>query len=317
MIEETDILKITSDYDFKKLCTDSLQKLKIRLEKKPELVADITDFNICDLYYIDEQGEEIKNFIRYKLINDINAGPLVDCDNSMIAKKILATILANQKIQINKVNLRSNASRVFNVADSIELETDTMNSFWTTFNIFLKKYICRDLESKCMNHYGKKTAKLKRYWLLKNADEIFSKNNIYKIDAEFPGVANCIVEFRRFALLTHSIGNFTLVPKGYNMRRYSITNDCWDLSLIDLQSRYDEYTWYCNNIHIFLYDDYFNNYDKLKTFENLEVKLLYENHSFKSKLPEDVFEFFEYIRKVNKCIIQRGEKIINCLNAKI
>lgn len=311
MIAETDILNITSNYDFKKNCMNSIEKLTIKIDKNPELVEDIIDFNVCDLYYIDKKGEEIKNFLRYKLINDIYKGPLVDCDNMMLTKKILATILDNQKVIINKVNLKDNNSRIFIIENSVELETDTMNSFWTIFNIFLNKYICPELDSKCIKYYGKKNATLKRYWLLKNIDEILSTDNIDEIESDFPGIVDCITEFKKFALLTHSIGNFTLVPEGYNMRRYSITNDCWDLSLIDLQSRCNEYTWYCNNIHIFLYDDYFNNYDKGKQFNDLNVKPLYHNHSFENKLPKDVFEFFQYLQNINKCIIHRGEKIIN------
>ena len=145
-------------------------------------------------------------------------------------------------------------------------------------------------------------------------DKIFSDERLDKIEIEFPGIKDCYNEFRKFAIFTHTIGNFTLVPKKYNVCRYAITKDCWDLSLIDLQNKYSIYNWYCDNIDIFLYEDCFNNYRKDVKFKELSVELLFENHSFANKLPKNIIEYIEYLVKVNKRISNRGIKMLKIIN---
>lgn len=315
MIDNVDIHKITYDYDFKRFYNRGYSKLKERIEKKPELIADITDFKIQDLKYKDGKGEEIKNFLRYRLINEINGGTIIDCDNMAITKEMLSVFLKKQLIPIKNASIKDNSSRVFTINESIELETDTMNSFWTLFKKFIDDYICSDLTIRYINYYGKKSAKLRDYWLLSNFDAIFSDERLNKIEYEFPGITECYTEFRKFALLTHSIGNFTLVPRGYNTKRYAITKDCWDLSLIDLQRKVDIYKWYSEHINVFLYDNYFKNYKYNAKFEELKVDLLYANHSFTNKLPKDITDYKDYLIKINNNISKRGLSIIKIINS--
>jgi hypothetical protein len=84
-------------------------------------------------------------------------------------------------------------------------------------------------------------------WTVRNVDELspagrgrpaledchYLAENYYRlmdVDKRFRKL-NELLYIRKFAHLTHCLGNLTLVPKGFNSARYSKTKDYWDLSL--------------------------------------------------------------------------------------
>jgi hypothetical protein len=109
--------------------------------------------------------------------------------------------------------------------------SDTMNSFWITYKAAMQ--ICcsgmslgwtvREVDEFHSDGRGRPTKEdtcylAENYYRLMDEDERFRELN------ELPYI-------RRFARLTHCIGNLTLVPRGFNRARSLRTKDYWDLSL--------------------------------------------------------------------------------------
>lgn len=120
MIDNISISQITYDYDFKKFDNKSYNKLLRRLDKNHKLIEDITDFKVETLKYKFEENEDIKNFLRYKLINSIYGSTIIDCDNIAITKELLNILLEKQNIKINSFTPKDNTNRIFKVNDNIE-----------------------------------------------------------------------------------------------------------------------------------------------------------------------------------------------------
>ena len=112
-----------------------------------------------------------------------------------------------------------------------------MNSFYQTYRLLLlssdKSFWKSDFNAFCNNRgvgvkpksIKKNALKLLRYeWLL--SEKVF---NHYENINNHPDVM-------RFATVTHTIGNMTLLPKGFNVGRAIATRDYWDLTLMSLQS---------------------------------------------------------------------------------
>jgi hypothetical protein len=105
-------------------------------------------------------------------------------------------------------------------------------------------------------------------------------------------------ELQRFAQLTHTIGNITLVPKGFNRRRSC--QDYWDFALLKLKAKMTKADWlqYVKNHEMQMY----------VTPEG-DVIPFWENH-FNVLTPTNEEELFEFVRKVNHGIEKRGKALI-------
>lgn len=277
---------------------DYLQDLKKGLYTDEEIQYKIKNnyrLALEELRYNEEDKSEvanIKNWLRYRILFQIYKGVKHDCDCCPIVhemyNKIFETI-GNEKGE----------GRYFQI-DNVTLETDTMNSFSTTFNEFMRKKWYPSI------HNGKKF----KYGTNLNRDINFLKN----IDKWYAQTEDkeVISLFNDFAKLTHSPANMILVPKGYNSERGTsrLTKDYWDLSLIDLKGIYsqnayydDSYRWFFENEFEnkkgFMLDDWFD--------ENGKVKLLFTGHSFKNPLPKNTSEFKECLQNIIKRIENRSK----------
>lgn len=136
----------------------------------------------------------------------------------------------------------------------------------------------------------------KKWW--SNAD---TKNegffNLVKEVLEHDEIGTLLIEY---AKLTHTIGNFVLVPSGFNTGRVSKTDDYWDLSLMLLES---EEKWMLKKllpkyINTFFLWDYVDGEGKITPF--------FATHSFAKKQPSTIYEALELLQKITKAITRRG-----------
>lgn len=154
----------------------------------------------------------IKNWLRYRLRNDN-----FDCDSSTAAKEMYQSLWGVKN---------------WKLPDLGEVTGETMCSFWTTYKqalILCEQEVLRKIlkVEKVTWHRG--IGVKQQVELFIHFDEFSNVNNDPDI--------------KRFAELTHCLGNMIIVPKGVNSRRNSMsekipdnerTFDYWDLSLYHL-----------------------------------------------------------------------------------
>lgn len=268
------------------------------------------------------------------------------------------------------------------------VQSDTMNSFWTTYRFALElligkllKQIILDSEeiddntnkdliykftilfrTEEVRKEGVLNERLKSYF--KSEDEYskhlsyiskgtkkkpeanlyeFLINNYKKIEEllnESFKDDGCIIRIlknlKEFATLTHTIGNFTLVPKGYNVSRRNSTEDYWDLTL-EAQRAFLGNKAFEEMVHRYRLEDYV-----VKNGTNIQVKPLFSGHSFENILSKEKVDFLfqskeptilndlseslfkqkckeldECLVSINKRIKLRGNKLVDILKRKV
>lgn len=158
---------------------------------------------IIDTDYNYNNENNIENFLNYKILGKY------DCD------KIYGEI--------------------FNIEN-----TDTLNSYWTIFKKYAQLNLSKELDlengnikniylDKYKEQYGTDLSS-SQLWCLHINNMIKEKN--ISIDEDFAD----------FAKLTHTIGNFIEVPKGFNVNRYTNTFDYMDLTLLCIYKWYETYS---------------------------------------------------------------------------
>lgn len=282
-----------------------------------------------------DENHQIIKFLKYK----IHKGS--DCDSS-----ILATDLYKQ---LWEVDIEKNPM----------VQGDTMNSFWTTYKFSLKLLIGKLANEDIDNAAHKDLiCKFKDLFLaekdesneeiekqkLNNAQIKILIGNYEKIEKlleERFKDDECIIRIlenlKEFAALTHTIGNFTLVPRGYNVGRYSSTRDYWDLTLESLKvflgnNAFEEI------VHRYHFEDYV-----VKNETDIRVNPLFSGHSFENILSNEKYYFLsqsqsenstilndlleslfeqkckdldECLVSINERIVSRGKKLVDILNGK-
>ncbi|NLP52034.1 hypothetical protein [Bacillus sp. RO1] len=224
-----------------------------------------------------------------------------DCDGCNLILEIHANVYSNKKLEY--------------------LDSDTMNSFYSTYRLLLrsfdKSFWDNDIITFCnkrgidFNNVNNKNKKyLLRYdWLL--SERVF--NHYTEI--------NNLPEVKRFATLTHTLGNMTLLPKGYNVGRATPTKDYWDLTLISLQ-----------NFLGSTFDNFVTDYH-MQDFTADAIEF-WEGHSLEYPLPDSfdrnnvnklnqaqkdeiVYKrILEFMQKVNVRIEKRSKRLFIALKEK-
>ena len=111
--------------------------------------------------------------------------------------------------------------------------------------------------------------------------------------------------FQTFATLTHTIGNFTVLPHWMNTGRYNFSKDYWDIFLLSLQewlhliSPTSE-AW-INFIELYYLQPYVN--------KDYQIEPLWKNHSYGNPLPSTQ-DFPIFLKAVNERIEERGKYMI-------
>lgn len=174
--------------------------------------------------------------------------------------------------------------------NNLQMSPDTMNSY---FNILTQTIEVVDPIGK--REYFK-CIKNKKHW--SNLDT--SKEGFLHLVAkvrEHKEIGPLLVEYAR---LTHTIGNFVLVPKCFNAGRVNKTSDYWDVSLRLLQLdknwlKGESFKEYVNTFFLWDYVD-----------ENYEVKSFFAGHCFENIKPNTTEECVELLQTIMNAIVRRG-----------
>lgn len=304
--------------------------------------------------------EGIKNWLRYRIATTwgkYDNGEIYKmglyteefgCDSTEIVKEVLREMIAPKVESVRYSNFygRNNDGR-FWVDEKIQLVTDTMNSFATTFNVFLRMVIPKvdsDYNETLFNKYGLSQGAIEKYGITGIIDNLPTKiRNIYRdiyylenIDEWVAKLSDremqVLEELKTFCITYHTIGNFTLVPNGYNSDRYLKTSDYWDLTLLDLKEMalkgdYKDvnYKWYIENYAIFLMNNYFIDSTESCPLRDNMPESLYDNHlesyykreageNREVQLPQNMDDLETCVIHMYLAIYVRSLRILLCLN---
>lgn len=261
--------------------------------------------------------ESIKNWLRYRLRFELRCG-MYECDIDDNVFNLYNLIFHENNSRSEKIRRKN---RAFKVKETV-LETDTMNSFATVFNQFIRQSL--------PNGWNKDYPKLFNISLEEATKTDFYRDLFFLINIEewykcgftnqmsekgTAAVQEVFEEFNKFASLTHCLANMILVPFNYNVGRAAITKDFWDLTLIDLQERYTQkqhydggFTFICENMETLMLTDWFEDLTA-GSFDKYTVKLLFKEHSYKKKIPVTNDEYLECIKGINQMIEKRAERL--------
>ncbi|MFC6202678.1 hypothetical protein ACFP1L_12470 [Lactiplantibacillus nangangensis] len=201
---------------------------------------------------------------------------------------------------------------------------DAMNSFKITFTQLLSvsgpfKEKNKETWINNFNEIPKLDMALKE-WVKKdkvnNVDKFyFNKENQLRLNGRLTSI-NLLNEINKFAQLTHSIGNFIVMPMWINQGRAMDNNikDYWDLTMLNLQyflKKFgDEDTWvkYVDSYCLLPFVD-----------EQYNVCELWDNHFNHSAYPKSIEEFEQFYHNVNLLVEERGKCITKklCDNLKL
>ncbi len=171
----------------------------------------------------DEKVGNIRNFLRYKILVHLKTG--IDCDKDPEIFKMYKKLFGSGEFE---------KDRYFKVW-GMTLESDTMTSFITIFNIYLRMKFNGDLLKQYQQYFGKKVKS-------ELARELWSYFNISKWYEEWDDNDKAVIEaFNEFAKSTHTLANMALISKGLNKERSAHGKyDFWDLTLMKIREFYLE-----------------------------------------------------------------------------
>ena len=174
--------------------------------------------------------------------------------------------------------------------DSI-IRGETINSFSTTFTQAIMKSSNRYQVYKEIGINPKK-------YLNKQYPILYYNENYQKFDIMSQNKDN----FEKFAELTHTIGNFTVLPNWMNCGRGMRLYDYWDITLMSLQE-------FLNILSPEAWPNFIKKY-YLQPYVNTDysVQLFWDNHD-NNFLPKET-DFPIFLKKVNERIEERGKFII-------
>ncbi|HFH9925631.1 TPA: hypothetical protein ACGOO8_001161 [Streptococcus suis] len=219
------------------------------------------------------QNDSITAFLKYKELPK-NEG--IDCDKAAF---YLYNILGWQ-----------------NTTEDI-IRGETMNSFITTFYEAIKD--SSDYYT-IANRLGKKPRDRHIPY-----STLYQNQNYLKFDI----IQKNIKEFELFAILTHTIGNFTVLPSWMNTGRYYFSRDYWDITLLSLQE-------WLNILSPDAWTNFIETY-YLQPYVNTEynVELFWEGHDKKILPKKENYPVF--LKKVNERIEERGKYMIKQICNKL
>ena len=219
------------------------------------------------------QNDSITAFLKYKELPK-NEG--IDCDKAAF---YLYNILGWQ-----------------NTTEDI-IRGETMNSFITTFNEAIK-------DSSDYYTIANRLGKEPTDWHIPYST-LYQNQNYLKFDI----IQKNIKEFELFAILTHTIGNFTVLPSWMNTGRYYFSRDYWDITLLSLQE-------WLNILSPDAWTNFVETY-YLQPYVNTEynVELFWEGHDKKILPKKENYPVF--LKKVNERIEERGKYMIKQICNKL
>jgi len=275
---------INENFDFKKipyLNKDNYQEITqlfegILKEERSPLFPNQTMAEVLLYKEVEDETstENIRNWLRYRIINLLLGSNIFDCESSSEAKEVYRLLGWNQ-----------------------ETAFDNINSFQTIWTTVIGKFC-----SSMMNQYYKNE---------KNEYELFAQSLLMKANSllfnkstlatklwqlhhveDFQIPTDILNELSRLAHNTHTIGNFMPCPEHYyNHIKGNFENDCDDrIDLILTRIK--------NFSSSIVYRNYYNHTKKYLTKEELEKILNWFN---KDKI--DTYLLGDYLKWNGKLII--------------
>ena len=258
---------------------DYLQDLKKGLYTDEEIQYKIKNnyrLTLEELKYNEEDKSEvanIKNWLRYRILSQIKKGATHDCDRSPIVHEMYNKIFET-------VGNEKGEGRYFEI-DNVTLETDTMNSFATTFNKFMRVWINNGAR------FNYKTTLSRDIDFLKFIDKWYARTE----DEEIKEVSNELDE--------KSIrGNITIISQNPYIFNFSIRENL----LLAKRDATDEELFlraYDVLVNKFGEDGYAKFYFKDTQYENF-LKDLRDLLKDKKKYVDTQREFIKKLKKDNK-----------------
>ncbi|HFI0213926.1 TPA: hypothetical protein ACGO10_001090 [Streptococcus suis] len=175
---------------------------------------------------------------------------------------------------------------------------ETLNSYITTFTQAITK------DSNYKEICKKIGVNLNEY--LNKQYPILYHNKNYQ---NFEMIQKNLKGFEAFAKLTHTIGNFTVLPHWMNTGRYYFSRDYWDITLLSLQE-------WLNILSPDAWTNFVETY-YLQPYVNTEynVELFWEGHDKKILPKKENYPVF--LKKVNERIEERGKYMIKQICNKL
>lgn len=178
---------------------------------------------------------------------------------------------------------------------------ETMNSFLTTFNRAIRKSSNYDTLTKELGINN-----IKDYYSIPDQPDNNDQPQIPNYQ-RFDIVHNNLPAFQTFATLTHTIGNFTVLPYWINTARNNFSKDYWDITLLSLQEWLAPTTptskaW-INFVEMFYLQPYVN--------QDYQTQLFWEKHSYgyDNLFPTNQ-DIPNFLKAVNERIEERGKYMI-------
>lgn len=263
-----------------------------------------------------EQIDSISKFLEYKA-----TGSNFDCDCCDLTNEIYARLWDCRPLPAPEcckwspryslgvfeeaVNAAVDVAKRTVIFNKGSLERDTMNSFKTTYNqaliIEIKKHPNIEL-CNYQNTYG---------WII-----------IKRLENDHPNLLEAVntnKALQKFACLTHSIGDFTMLfnpniekyksnngNPSFNVGRYRPTKDYWDLSLDLIRNELGDDKLYKAYIKTFSLEECVD-----ASFN--AVPLFTRKVSPDKPEPQTMMELEEFLNNVNHIIETRGKKMISML----
>lgn len=217
-----------------------------------------THGNANKYWNLDEERDSIKRLLKYKIERKDceEAKPPFDCDGSGEDKERDVCWLTREIYRLlwgwmDKGNPKESYEKgtvsryaYLSVASFLSFGPDTMNSYMTVLEHALKidegKNIFEDFQKKINDRYfdGKETQKaISVLFLYRLLIEMADEGIIL---SEYIPSAISYADLEDFAEKCHTLGNFTLVPAGFNTDRAGKFNDFWDQSLLYLKQKAQE-----------------------------------------------------------------------------
>lgn len=279
---------------------------------KPERIAELE--RDMEIFCAPESGQVVKTSIGKKWGIKLD----FDYDDSLLSSYIFwKTLFPKQGNPIEP----KNGLEYKLVIDGAEYRGDTMNSWYTTVNEFVRKYgdhYVLEWNGRCIPS-GHST------W-----EEFLSKPENYR--RAFPSY------IQEFLEAVYTIGNFVLVPMapggGFNTKRSGTYRDYWDLTLRGIYHYYEgeECPALFQEKETKAWLDSFKNWDVFveKNFMQPFVKDLGEGHYGEprelwdghfdrgaSAMPQNEEEFEQFFVSARTCILERGKLIAGKLKENL
>ncbi|MDF7665171.1 hypothetical protein [Bifidobacterium sp. ESL0745] len=208
-----------------------------------------------------------------------------------------------------------------------QIRGDTMNSFTTTFTQLLaakkKGSFGRENESAWEAIYKAKNTQMPKLIIIlkewagtRDCEKTLGNFLQDAHNIEEKSTDNLVGEISTFASLTHSIGNFTVLPSWMNTGRgsyVSTTKDYWDITLMDV---YDFLTQLTHGSAVC--DEIIKKYYLQPYFKSDgKVAELWKGHCANNVFPKNLRDFQQFYHNANILIEERGKWMTKILCEKV